>query len=288
MLSQPILVAQGTSDPYFTLISGITSSDTCFKYFAYSELKQLTIDQSPGATARRTALFGDLKYNLWSRLVREGLLLLGQDYQTFLRRGQEATPSTGPAAPDTASAPPPTTPTPLIKGPIFKTLPQSPIRTVANSLAADGSFSQVVEATAGAAQIPDLFRPMQSIVPPSIAALVKDVELKKGLGVMSHARSYGRETLKSMFDGYVPLWARSVAGEWGDWWGRERLSKVMEVSLPRREIDVLVVEGGILFLHRHLGFFLLMYRAPSALAFGVRISHRRPIRRRPTGYTPDS
>lgn len=90
---QPILVSQRTADPALTLISGIaSSSDDYFRHFAYAELKQLAMDDTPAASARRTALFGDQKYNpsLWSCLAREGLMLLGTDYQLFLRRGAPA------------------------------------------------------------------------------------------------------------------------------------------------------------------------------------------------------
>ena len=50
------------------------------------------MDDSPTASAKRTALFGDQKYNpnQWSSLTRGALLLLGNDYQLLLRRGGSA------------------------------------------------------------------------------------------------------------------------------------------------------------------------------------------------------
>jgi len=87
-------VAHQTSDPAVTLVSGATSTDVYYKRFAYSELKDFASDESPAASARRTALFGEQKYSpsLWSTLVRESLLFLGNDYQRLLRRGKAAPP----------------------------------------------------------------------------------------------------------------------------------------------------------------------------------------------------
>ena len=78
------------------MISGITSTDAYLKHFAYAELRDFASDESSVASARRTALFGDQKYNpnLWSTLARESLLTLGRDYHLFLRKGQPAPPST--------------------------------------------------------------------------------------------------------------------------------------------------------------------------------------------------
>ena len=92
-VKQPIVVSPTTADPVLTLISGITSnSDDYYRYFSYSELKTLAMDDSSTGSATRTALFGDQKYNpsQWSSLTREALLLLGNDYQLLLRRGGPA------------------------------------------------------------------------------------------------------------------------------------------------------------------------------------------------------
>ena len=94
--AKPVVVAGHTADPALTLVSGITSSDAYLKHFAYAELRQFASDDSPAASARRTELFADQKYNpsMWSTLARESLLTLGHDYQLFLRRGQPAPPGT--------------------------------------------------------------------------------------------------------------------------------------------------------------------------------------------------
>jgi hypothetical protein len=88
-------VANTTADTALTLVSGIKSNDVYFKHFAYAELQQFASDESATGSSKRSALFADQKYNpsLWSTLVREALLALGQDYQLFLRRG--APPAAG-------------------------------------------------------------------------------------------------------------------------------------------------------------------------------------------------
>ncbi|TFY50384.1 hypothetical protein EVJ58_g11071, partial [Rhodofomes roseus] len=91
-LDETVAVAQATADPALTLVSGITSTDGFFKQFAYAELERFASEDSPAASARRTALFADQKYNpnMWACLCRESLLTLGKDYQLFLRRGEPA------------------------------------------------------------------------------------------------------------------------------------------------------------------------------------------------------
>ena len=82
-------VANTTADSALTVISGVKSADLYFKHLAFSELQQLAEDESAAGVARRKALFADQKYNpsLWATLARETLLILGNDYQLFLRRG---------------------------------------------------------------------------------------------------------------------------------------------------------------------------------------------------------
>ena len=88
-------MAHTTADPSLTIVSGTTSSDLYFKYFAFAELRQLATDESDTGSTRRAALFADQKYNpsIWATLVREYLQILGEDYQLLLRRG--AAPTSG-------------------------------------------------------------------------------------------------------------------------------------------------------------------------------------------------
>ncbi|KAK0438795.1 nucleoporin protein Ndc1-Nup [Armillaria borealis] len=238
-VSQPIPVSHMTADPSVALVSGAASSDITFKYFAYAELNELSTDLSPSASARRTALFGDQKYspNLWSHLCRESLLLLGRDYQHFLRRGAPPTLLPPPAV-ATAAQPPPTflsTPVSVIKQPIYKQAKPSPVSSVINSLGSDGSFAQAVEAGAEAAHIPDLFRSATAALPVP-TEVTKSVEDAKDY--FGNVKKYlGRASCR-----YTPVAVQEAFGTWVDWWTRERISKVAEGSLPGRELDLLVVE----------------------------------------------
>lgn len=48
----------------------------------------------------------------------------------------------------------------------------------------------------------------------------------------------------------VPPWAVQFAG-WGkEWWRAERVSKVVEGFVPRRELDAVVIEGQLVFCIR--------------------------------------
>jgi nucleoporin NDC1 len=236
-----------TPDPALTLISGITSPDAMFKYFAYSELKELAMDQSAAASSRRTALFGDQKYtpNLWSRLLREALILLGQDYQLFLNRGKAPPPAPPPPpAPAIAAAPPiPSISTPLIKKPIYQSSKQSPIRTVIDSFASDGPLPQAVDAGVDTVHLPELFRSLEAVVLPPLA---KEGEAKKGVegakGLMSWIVE-AKDAASGVVGRNAPAWATDVMQRWVEWWTKERVSKVVEGCLPRRSLDVVVVEG---------------------------------------------
>ncbi|KAK0186270.1 nucleoporin protein Ndc1-Nup [Armillaria mellea] len=238
-VSQPTPVSHMTADPSVTLVSGAASADITFKYFAYAELNELSTDQSPSASARRTALFGDQKYspNLWGHLCRESLLLLGRDYQHFLRRGAPPTLPPSPAV-ATAVQPPPTflsTPVSVIKQPIYKQAKPSPVSSVINSLGSDGSFAQAVEAGAEAAHIPDLFKSARTSLPVPTEVTRSVEEVKDYFGNVK--KSLGRASCR-----YTPVAVQEAFGTWVDWWTRERISKVAEGSLSRRELDLLVVE----------------------------------------------
>lgn len=243
-VTQPIAVSQLTADPSTTLISGISTPDKVFKYFAYSELKELSMDESPAASARRTALFGDQKYtpSLWSHLVRESLLLLGNDYQLFLRRGAPPPPPAPPVAlPKAPPAAPPSTPVALLKKPIYQSAKQSPIRAVLNSLASDGSLVQAVDASAEAAHIPELFRSVEAAVLPPPDEVQKGVEDVKG--VVGFVRGKVDKTVGGIVRSFTPSVLVGAGEHWQGWWREERLSRAVTACLPAGELDVLVVDG---------------------------------------------
>jgi len=245
---QPIKVGVLTADPNVTIVSGITFQDTVFAYFAYSELVELASDESRAGSARRTALFGDQKYSpsLWNVLARQSLLRLGQDYQTFLRRGASIAPIV--VAAPAASKPKDPPSTPLIRKDIFKAPQRSPLGTVLDSVASDSKLSKAAEAVVGEVEerasqmhIPELFR---SVVPSSVAAPAANVvsasptpSIISGLIAQLEARS------RDLVMGSCPVWMKEMAIKWNEWFYRERLNKVVEVCVPNRELDALIIEA---------------------------------------------
>jgi len=206
----------------------------------------LVNDETPAGSARRTALFGDTKYspNQWSQFLKEGLLFLGCDYQLFLNRGKPPPPKATPTAVAVVPvpAPSPGTPTRLIKKPIFKSTQQSPIHTVLDSFAADGSFSQAVEAGVVAAHIPEIFRSSDAPRPIGVAPQVA-VSTKQSTGLVNRLKDKVLCTFGDLAVRNLPTWILETSGRWAAWWKRERINKVVEACLPRREVDVLIIEG---------------------------------------------
>lgn len=236
-----------TADPNTTLVSGITSSNQIFKFFAYSELRRLAMEETSPASIRRTALFGDQKTipNLWTCLSRESLVLLGQHYQLLLRRGK---PLIVPTAPipvkeeftigrDIA------TPTKLLRRPIYKNVVESPGQAALDALASDGPIAQALDAGADATHIPELFRSVETkvLVSPVAEETKKNVEHVKGLG--SRMKDLAVSTLTFYTSRCIPESVGDQVGQILEWWKRERMSKTVEASLPFRELDVVVIDG---------------------------------------------
>ncbi|KAF8960800.1 nucleoporin protein Ndc1-Nup [Flammula alnicola] len=239
-------IAVVSADPNTTLISGLTSSDRIFKFFAYSELRELAIDKSTSASARRTALFGDQKsaLNLWALLSRESLLLLGHDYQTFLRRGQPppAPAAPTPAQPKVVPAPQIATPVPLLRQRVFKTPEESPGLAALDALASNGPIAKVVDVGADATHVPELFRSVETRVMSSPIAeeAKKNVKNVKGLG--SRLRGDITAFTSTVATKYVPERLREKVSQFLHWCNKERTSRIVEASLPFWELDVVVVD----------------------------------------------
>lgn len=243
-----------------TLVSGVASSDRIFKFFAYTELRDLAKDQTPAAEARRTALFGDQKYspNLWTFLARESLLLLENDYQLFLRRGQPLPPVVDPV-PSKAVFQPTSlvaTPTPLLRKNIFRSTPESPVQSALNALGADGPIAKAVEAGAEATHVPELFRSVEARVfsTPVVEEAKKSVDNTKTLG--SRIKGELASVTTTYATRYTPGLLKEVCRQMITWWERERTSKVVQASLPFRELDVVVVEGKFILLLQSLFYWL--------------------------------
>ncbi|KAI0309822.1 nucleoporin protein Ndc1-Nup [Amylostereum chailletii] len=242
-----ISVASQTADPGLTLVSGAGSTDLYFKYLAYHELCQLAQDDSALAGTRRTAIFGDQKYNpsIWSTFVRESLLTLGNDYQLLLRRGKPAPPpAPAPATPAKPKGPEPPA-TPFIRKPIFKSASQSPVRSVLESFASDGTVTQAFETSveSTAAHLPEIFKAIESPVASVQRKVAAEAALvSKEAKAVASAPSKGASSAIRSLSAQLPRGLVNVAVECREWWSRERFSKAAEGALPNRELDALIVE----------------------------------------------
>ena len=200
------------------------------KYLAYSELYQIATDQSPRGLADRSALFGDTKHlpSLWSKFVRESLVLLGQDYQILLGRGRApASPSPSAPAPSTPSISQiPGTPTHLIKKSIYKTDSNANSRSISDALAADASASAI-----------RLRDSLQS----NLIQTGFLWQLWSGAVGWLHKQICG--VSNRLYVRFVPLLAREAVGDFTKWWRRDRVHKRVEACFPRKEIDKLAIRG---------------------------------------------
>ncbi|KAH9918053.1 nucleoporin protein Ndc1-Nup [Fomitopsis serialis] len=245
-LDETVTVAQATADPALTLVSGITSTDGFFKQFAYAELNHFASEDSPAAGARRSALFADQKYNpnLWTCLCRESLLTLGKDYQLFLRKGEAAPAAAAAPAPPKPATPLPAKATQLIRAPILKGSPTSPLRAALDTLASDGPLSTAVATTAddAASHIPELFRSVMHASPSAeraVEAVQKSEE--RVVGLLEETRGRWQEGLGAVVKSRAPQPVLALAGDVGHWWTRERVNRKVEMSLPNRRLDALVI-----------------------------------------------
>ncbi|OBZ78331.1 hypothetical protein A0H81_01680 [Grifola frondosa] len=223
----------------------ITSTDPYMKHFAYAELKHLASEDSPAASARRSAFFADQKHNpsMWSCLARDALLTLGQDYQLLLRRGKPVPPPAAPAPAQKAAPKLPATPTPLIRTSVLKASPASPFRAALDTLASDGPFSTAVASTAeaSASHLPDLFRSVVSPAPPAAVQAVKKVE-DSVTGPSELPKAKWRTQLSGIIDEHAPKAALGAVEHVQGWWRRDRVHKSAEASLPNRQLDALVAD----------------------------------------------
>ncbi|KAF8649067.1 hypothetical protein AX16_006040 [Volvariella volvacea WC 439] len=245
-VTHPVSVKGVTADPNVALLSGVSSKDKTFQFFAYSELRELASSDAAADVTRRTALFGDQKYspNLWSHLVRESLLTLGRDYQLFLRKGQPEPAPAAPVTPAPAAQPAaiPGTPVPLVRTQIYKAKIQSPVKNVVDSLASDGAVIKALDEGAEAVKIPELFQTVENAVlpEPAKADAFKVVEVANS--VFSNLRNNFSAIILGFVEQYAPQPIGSRLKIAKTWWSKERTSKTVEACLPNRELDVAIVE----------------------------------------------
>ncbi|KAJ4482155.1 nucleoporin protein Ndc1-Nup [Lentinula aciculospora] len=245
-IPQPIIVSHLVADSSVVLISGLSSSDRVMKFFALLELKDIASNDSPAASARRSDLFADQKYSpsQWSQLCRECLLLLGHDYQLFLRRG-------APAPPVPASSPAPrpepqlsTTPTPLLRKDIFRKEKNSSIRAVLDSFASDGPLAQAVDEGTESIHIPEIIKSVEGAVLPQLEKSKDEVvkSVSGATGIVAKLTGGIGDVVEGLVNRHAPALVRATLKHWKGWWREERLSKTVEGCIPFRELDVLAVE----------------------------------------------
>jgi len=220
------------------------------------------MDNATSASTRRTALFGDPKssLNLWGFFVRESLLLLGHDYQTLLRRGK---PEPAPAVP-----PPPkpkvefdpklVTPAPFLRQRAFKATAESPGLAALDAFASDGPIAKVVDAGADATHVPELFRSVEKRVLVSPAWEESKKNTNKAVGLSGRLNAQLTPLLHRLGTN-VPDALKDSFGRLERWWSKERLSKIVEASLPFRELDVVVLDGKGFLICAYVRILILLH-----------------------------
>ena len=85
---------------------------------------------------------------------------------------------------------------------------------------------------------------------------------------------------KDWVAGRVPELVKEIV-RWGsDWWTTERVSKVVEGWLPRRDLDIVVIDGMFSEI-----MYLIDLTWYSTVAFSVRVPQRRSIWERSKRYS---
>ncbi|KJA18284.1 hypothetical protein HYPSUDRAFT_45462 [Hypholoma sublateritium FD-334 SS-4] len=245
-VTDPGSVSTLSADPDVTLVSGLSSSDRIFQFFAFSELRDLAVEGSTSANARRAKIFGDQQtaLNLWSFLARETLLVLDNDYQTFLRRGAPAPVVAAPAPVRlTAIATPAiATPTPLLRQRVFKASVGSPGEAALDAFASDGPLSKAIDISASATHVPELFRSVEHTVVAPIADETKK-SVKNVADIGSKWKGKAAALASTIEVDYLPVRVKDVYGAVSDWMTRKRESRIVEASLPFWEMDIIVFEA---------------------------------------------
>ncbi|KAG5644444.1 hypothetical protein DXG03_008539 [Asterophora parasitica] len=288
VIFQPVNAGLQTPEPHVTLVSGATSTPSLdaspypYAYLAYTELlafSRATPESSPALVAHRSTLFNDQKYStpsLWGTLVRSALVLLGEDYRLFLRRGAPtpALLASSAAASSNSTGTPGTplrqsgsdlrplmaTPTPLIRTSIFQSQSSRNSASpgggsVADVLGSDGPLARALDRGAEAVHIPELFRSVSAPAPATAAIRVggtpttdvggasfkgNDAAAPKSTTAVEKLQALLQEKIHAVLPGRVSHAARELRR----WWTRERIERVVGGALPRAEGVVVVVEGA--------------------------------------------
>lgn len=151
-----------------------------------------------------------------------------------------------PLPPPVSKLPLPATPAQLIRGPVLKASPSSPLRNALDTIASDGALPAAVASTAEAAHLPELFRSVlhtDAAAQTAVATLRKKEEVVKGL--VQRTRTRWRDALAALVEDGLPKGMLEATMEVREWWTRERVHKRVEASLPNRQLDVLVIDGKL-------------------------------------------
>ena len=126
--------------------------------------------------------------------------------------------------------------TPVVHKAVFKNTPSSPLRSVVESLAADGAATQALTHSLDStvAHLPDLFK---SASPPAPVAAVQ-----KTVATVKAAKPTLLEKVQ-IPTGFIPQGVLAAARQVGQWWSRPRASRVADSVVPNRETDILIAEG---------------------------------------------
>ncbi|KAB5592712.1 Nucleoporin [Ceratobasidium theobromae] len=212
--SQVIHLSQFKEDPNASLIAGLQSKDTYYKYFAFAELANVVATRAP----RRVTLFSDLKANptAWEQVCRECLLFLGKDYSAVVNRN--AAPPAGKynVIPVYKSgAPPQTTPIDAFVG---------AANTVATVIPSNLSVPAIF-LSASHSVTPTTAPPLQSASP---AWKLPKIDLS-GVSVR-------------LMDTLPPVWAERLGWIWNVLFV-ERQEAQLEALLQGRAADIWVIEA---------------------------------------------
>ncbi|KAH7323305.1 nucleoporin protein Ndc1-Nup [Rhizoctonia solani] len=220
--SQVIHLSQFKEDPNATLIAGLQSQNSYYKYFAFAELANVVSTRPP----RRVALFSDLKANptAWEQVCRECLLFLGKDYARVVARG---------GAPVAAPTPVPNAPTTMTKNSAISTDPvyKNPTQSAGPIDAFVGAANTVATVIPANLNVPAIFLPTPH---PTTSAPASAPSVVPGWKIsLPQMVDFGK-----LIDRLPPVWARRVRLV-----VQERKEAVLEGLLEGRAADVWIVEA---------------------------------------------
>ena len=145
----------------------------------------------------------------------------------------------------------PATPVQVIRGHIFRSGGKSS-PTILDAFAADGPIAAAVDAGAEAVHVPELFRSLEAKLPLIPAKTGEEVKQDSNLKprLLARLKAELDTAVRSASEKHVPVHVRDLWQEWRLWLKAERTSKVADVCLPFRELDVVAVEGKPFFCYQ--------------------------------------